>query len=231
MDPQPPYYVSRVVPRDNDAASMISEAPSYASNATTLPSYTTSISTNPHPPRYTSSPPSPTYGPSSSKSSLSSLSSPRSPTLPSLSQYNAPFPSIPRVHGSNPNSRLYHSVASRRASALTIQEQAGLLNAAMNGEEGIERMKKKLQEEEKERLQRTIEDPHLVGQEVADRNREERLRRENGWAVLEEEDKRWDWLLAQMSDWEERDKSWKKFRKELEGGKRARLARRLGMGN
>ena len=32
-----------------------------------------------------------------------------------------------------------------------------------------------------------------------------------------------------MSDWEERDKSWKKFRKELECGKRAKLARRLGM--
>jgi hypothetical protein len=33
-----------------------------------------------------------------------------------------------------------------------------------------------------------------------------------------------------MSDWEERDKSWKKFRQELEGGKRAKLAKRLGMG-
>ena len=32
-----------------------------------------------------------------------------------------------------------------------------------------------------------------------------------------------------MSDWEERDKSWTKFRQELEGGKRAKLARRLGM--
>jgi hypothetical protein len=33
-----------------------------------------------------------------------------------------------------------------------------------------------------------------------------------------------------MSDWEERDKSWKKFRQELESGKRAKLAKRLGMG-
>ena len=32
-----------------------------------------------------------------------------------------------------------------------------------------------------------------------------------------------------MSDWEERDKSWKKFRQEVEGGKRAKLAKRLGM--
>jgi hypothetical protein len=43
-----------------------------------------------------------------------------------------------------------------------------------------------------------------------------------------------DWIanhgtVAQMSDWEERDKSWKKFRQEVEGGKRAKLARRLGM--
>jgi len=37
-------------------------------------------------------------------------------------------------------------------------------------------------------------------------------------------------VAAQMSDWEERDKSWKKFRQELEGGKRGKLAKRLGMG-
>jgi hypothetical protein len=33
-----------------------------------------------------------------------------------------------------------------------------------------------------------------------------------------------------MSDWEERDKSWKKFRREVEEGKRGKLARRLGIG-
>lgn len=118
----------------------------------------------------------------------------------------------------------------RRASALTIQEQSTLLAAALNGEDGIERMKRRMEEEEREREIRTMEDPELVGEEAAERNRKERERRENGWGVLEKEDKRWDWLLAQMSDWEERDKSWKKFRQELEGGKRGKLAKRLGMG-
>jgi len=87
-----------------------------------------------------------------------------------------------------------------------------------------------MENEERERQMRTNEDPELVGEEAANSNREARERRENGWGVLEKEDKRWDWLLAQMSDWEERDKSWKKFRKELEGGKRAKLAKRLGVG-
>ena len=90
-------------------------------------------------------------------------------------------------------------------------------------------MKRRIEEEERERSIRTIEDPHLVGNVAAEEARQERLRRENGWDVLEAEDKRWDWLLAQMSDWEERDKSWKNFREEVQGGKRHKLAKRLGV--
>jgi hypothetical protein len=111
-----------------------------------------------------------------------------------------------------------------------MQEQSTLLAAALNGEDGIERMKRRMEGEERERGIRANEDPELVGEEAAKRNREEREKREGRWGVLEKEDRRWDWLLAQMSDWEERDKSWKKFRLELEGGKRAKLAKRLGMG-
>ncbi len=91
-------------------------------------------------------------------------------------------------------------------------------------------MKRRFEVEEREREMRTNEDTKLVGEEAAARNREARERREKGLGVLEKEDKSWDWLLAQMSDWEERDKSWEKFRHELEGGKRAKLAKRLGMG-
>jgi hypothetical protein len=32
-----------------------------------------------------------------------------------------------------------------------------------------------------------------------------------------------------MKDWEEREKSWNKFRLEVEQGKRGKLAKRLGM--
>jgi hypothetical protein len=91
-------------------------------------------------------------------------------------------------------------------------------------------MKRRMEGEEREREIRTHEDPGLIGEEAAGRNREMRENRERGYGVLEKEDKNWDWLLAQMSDWEERDKSWRKFRRELEGGKRAKLAKRLGMG-
>ena len=66
---------------------------------------------------------------------------------------------------------------------------------------------------------RTLEDPYLVGEVAAEEARQERLRRENEWGVLEVEDKRWDWLLAQMEDCEERDKCWRRFRKEVEGGR------------
>jgi hypothetical protein len=39
-------------------------------------------------------------------------------------------------------------------------------------------MKRKMDEEERERGMRTLEDPELVGEEAARLNREERLRRE-----------------------------------------------------
>jgi hypothetical protein len=57
-------------------------------------------------------------------------------------------------------------------------------------------MKKRMDEEERAREIRTNEDPELVGEEAAETNRQERLRRENGWGVLEREDRRWDWLLG-----------------------------------
>jgi hypothetical protein len=66
----------------------------------------------------------------------------------------------------------------------------------MSGEDGIAQMRKKMEEEERAREIRTNEDPELVGEEAAEKNRQERLRRENGLEVLEREDKRWDWLLG-----------------------------------
>lgn len=91
-------------------------------------------------------------------------------------------------------------------------------------------MKKKVDEEERQRAIRTNEDPYLVGEEAAEQNRQERLKRENGLSVLELEDKRWDWLLSQMRDWEDRDQSWRNFRKDIERGNKGKLATRLGLG-
>lgn len=88
-----------------------------------------------------------------------------------------------------------------------------------------------MDEEQRAKTIRTNEDPYLVGEEAAEQNRKERLRRENGWGVLEREDKRWDWLLAQMSDWERRESSWRRFRKEVEDrGNRKKFSHRFGFG-
>lgn len=213
MDPPPYTPWEPLVPRDFETASIRSAAPSYLSEA----------------PSYTSALPSTTSSRSSGLPSpyLSSTRHTRAGSIPSLDSFRVTGWS--RTQPSNPAARHYYSVARRRASVLTAQEQASLLTATLNGDDGIAQLKKKMDEESRERDIRTLEDPRLVGEEAAEKNRQERLKRENGYEVLEMENRRWDWLLAQMSDWEERDKSWRKFRQELQGGNRAKLARRLGM--
>lgn len=62
---------------------------------------------------------------------------------------------------------------------------------------------------------RPLEDPELVGEMAAMQNRKERLRKE-GMEILEREDRRWDWQLAEMADWPARDESWQKFKKNTE---------------
>jgi hypothetical protein len=76
------------------------------------------------------------------------------------------------------------------------------------------------------------EDPALVGEAAAAAARSQRLYREN--CVLDPRDalrcesKSWDFMLVQMRDWEERQQSWSNFRKDMEGGRRGKLARRIG---
>ncbi|RFU23661.1 hypothetical protein B7463_g12677, partial [Scytalidium lignicola] len=145
---------------------------------------------------------------------------------PSLDQFRIPAWSTTTPH--NPAARHYHNVAHRRATLATVQSQHEMISAAVNGEDGIKNIQARMAEEEERRL-RPLEDPYLVGEEAAEQARKERLARENGMGVLVREDQRWDWLLSQMKDWEERDRSWKKFRQEVESGKRGKLARRLGL--
>jgi hypothetical protein len=45
---------------------------------------------------------------------------------------------------------------------------------------------------------------------------------------LAAEGKSWDFMLMQMRDWEGRQQSWNNFRKDMEGGRRGKLARRIG---
>jgi hypothetical protein len=81
------------------------------------------------------------------------------------------------------------------------------------------------------------EDPHLVGEVAAARARQSRIYMAKELAaarkmqeedlMLKQETRTWDFMIAQMSDWEERERSWKKFRNEV--GRTRLLGRRLGL--
>jgi hypothetical protein len=77
-----------------------------------------------------------------------------------------------------------------------------------------------------------LEDPTLVGEVAAARAKSSRLYRENAMRdpleALRNENKKWDFMLAQMKDWDEREQSWNNFRRDLNGGRRLKLARRIG---
>jgi hypothetical protein len=77
-----------------------------------------------------------------------------------------------------------------------------------------------------------LEDPKLVGEAAAARAKESRLYRENAMRdpleALRHENKGWDFMLSQMKDWDEREQSWNNFRKDLNCGRRLKLARRIG---
>lgn len=78
-----------------------------------------------------------------------------------------------------------------------------------------------------------LEDPALVGEVAAARAKSSRLYRETAMRdpleALRNENKSWDFMHHQMTDWEARDQSWTNFRKAVSGGRRMKLARRIGI--
>ncbi|PBP16404.1 hypothetical protein BUE80_DR012924 [Diplocarpon rosae] len=218
---QPPSYAcsSQMRSEDFETASIRSAAPSYASAA---PSYTSLLPPTTGPsPRLSSGLPSP-YA---VRLSLPHSCYPGNRSEPSLHLFCAPAaPALTLLSQANPKARHYHSVASRRASKQVIQERSSRVLSARNGDQGVTQMKKRMEEEELERIKRTSEDPELVGEFAAKEHR--RMREESLQGVLEREDKSWDLLLVQINDWEERDKSWKKVRKDAEAGKQGKLAKK-----
>ena len=78
-----------------------------------------------------------------------------------------------------------------------------------------------------------LEDPDLVGPEAARRAKERRIymaRCKNNKEAMRQENKTWDFMLAQMADWKEREKSWEKFRNDMASGKSGILGKRIGFG-
>lgn len=74
------------------------------------------------------------------------------------------------------------------------------------------------------------EDPALVGELAASRAKAQRLYREMCMSGREEglrhEGRTWDFMLAQMADWEDRGRSWNRFRHEMQHG-RGRLGGKI----
>lgn len=66
------------------------------------------------------------------------------------------------------------------------------------------------------------EDPALVGETAAARAKAQRLYRETcmrGAEGMKHESQSWDFMLGQMTDWDERERSWTQFRREVTVGK------------
>ena len=67
-----------------------------------------------------------------------------------------------------------------------------------------------------------FEDPDLVGVEAANAARERRLymiRCMDDREALRQENKSWDFMLSQMADRKERERSWEKFRRDIRKNK------------
>ncbi|KAI0019938.1 hypothetical protein F4780DRAFT_403679 [Xylariomycetidae sp. FL0641] len=158
-------------------------------------------------------------------------------TEPSMAAFRMPFASSsssPATRG-NPASRHLHSVASRRAAAASVSTPRGMdsavegaLRSAISRIGAANAVVAAAEQREQERL-RPLEDPYLVGEVAARAARNERLARENGEDILAREDRQWDWFLAQMKDWDERERGWKNFRRDLDNANRSRrFSRRWG---
>ncbi|KAI9755897.1 MAG: hypothetical protein M4579_004111 [Chaenotheca gracillima] len=198
--------------RDSDSTSIRSAAPSYTSAA---PSYHSSMPA-PARPRASTRLPNPDYAPGFTPS-LPRRGSTNSASQLSVHHYN--IPSWSSVKGGH-QSRHYHSVANRRATLASAESERAAIAAAMSAPRAMP------PPDSKEDI--LEEDPYLVGGEAAARAKEERLQRvRRGEEVLRQEDKAWDFMIAQMADWDERERSWTNFRRELD--RPGLLRRRLGV--
>jgi len=238
-----PVYSRYPTPRDSDAVSIASAAPSYRSDAPpysppTQPSSTTAAAA-PAPP-----------APSTDRSSSSSAAAPPATRtgLPdrqyapgfggraraaagdalALAHYN--IGSWSSVRGCH--SKQYENVAKRRVEReSSIAGFVSLLPAVTTATSAAAAPPADALEQAP---RSPLEDPQLVGEVAARRARDARLYRERcvrGDEALRNENKGWDFMMAQMADWEERERSWMRFRESVSGpGRRTMLAKRIGVG-
>ena len=139
--------------------------------------------------------------------------------------------------------RHYHNVAKRRAGLASIEEKARLTNltstmvfptlASITTTEAPESTIENSSCSSNQQASAStpavaaetlppLEDPELVGTVAATAARERRLYMEKCSSereALRQENKSWDFMLGQMSDWQERERSWEGFKKNVEGRK------------
>ncbi|KAJ9635926.1 hypothetical protein H2199_008280 [Coniosporium tulheliwenetii] len=204
--------------RDPDSISIRSSAPSYVSEAPTYTSRRTSIPLVP----------SATYG-ASSLVECSSITE-RGPGLPpmkDIENHNYNISHWSSIHTSQQH-RQYQNVARRRASkadansillsmtssgVLAGPSQASSSSTTAPPREGSPpREQAEIQAVEIDITPVSpMEDPYLVGENAARKARASRIYREmclKGDMAIRHEGKTWDFMLAQMADWEERERSW-----------------------
>ena len=227
-----PLYSRDPPPRDSDSISIVSAAPSYRSEA---PPYT--------PPTLPISPctsqsdaaPQPTGLPNR-RYALGFQARPHG-SVGDLQMHNyniASWSSVKTSHAS----KQYENVAKRRAQRdkSSVSEFAQLLPTVSSGSANPSMSSTNnvpgIVDVVVEQPLNPLEDPQLVGERAAQQAREQRLYRERclrGDEALRNENKGWDFMMAQMADWEERERSWMRFRESVNGPRRTMLAKRIGM--
>lgn len=228
----------------SSAPSYVSEAPSYRSTQIQQPSAHSSRNSNTRTPTREGLPPA-HYAPGFQSRAATHPS--RRSADPNIHNYSvAHWSSINSSHAS----RQYHNVAARRASASAFSSAALLSSMTTTAappstiaEEASSSTNRATPNASSPNLLghdprdepidtsplSPLEDPYLVGEEAAKRARQQRIYREmciRGEDARRHEGKAWDFMWAQMADWEERSRSWNKFRAGV--GRTKLLGPRLG---
>ena len=137
-------------------------------------------------------------------------------------------------------SRLYQKVADRRATQATMDDNARMQSLARVLTTPIAPTTASdsyfptqiSSEPETDASRFPLEDPDLVGHLAAQQARDRRLYLEkhaSEQAAMNSESLTWDFMLSQMADWSERQRSWEGFRRDVErrGGFLGKAGRRV----
>jgi hypothetical protein len=233
-----PFYVEPLPlysRHDPDAVSVHSAAPSYLSDTPTYTSYRTPRSLLPplSPDQQVRGLPAAQYAPGyQSRAHGSTLD---------INNYNLNVGSW-STSRTSANSRQYEAVARRRANQVTNTTSilnslsavpptiaSGSNTSSFSPRASATQLSAYPVHQAAEPLN-PLEDPYLVGEEAARKARQQRVYRQmclRGKETAKVENRSWDFMWTQMSDWEEREKSWTNFRHRV--GQTKLLGRRLGL--